>query len=259
MEAILFKIINRYFKLFVCLNIILFCRCTDNYHNYDPNRLVVIDVGQGLSCLVQSQGDFWLLDAGGDSTLNWEKTLKQHHVKKLKGVLISHWHLDHYSGLTEIITAFPVDSLWYGPDNGYAYISKTLISTAQKQQIGTRKLQGPQNLQWNSLEAQVLWPQIHTNTAEGNPSSLVIRVGSPQHGWFLFTGDIGFAEEEQILIYNNSIESDILIVPHHGSGNSSSVAFVGAVNPFFAAISVGKNPWGLPRQEVLDRLQLVMG
>lgn len=234
--------------------------CNGNFVDASSeNTLVVLDVGQGLSCLVQSEGDFWLLDAGGDSAVPWDSLLRAQGVQKLRGIVISHWHLDHYSGLGSILEKFPVDSLWYGPDTGYAYVRDSLFHSARQRQVGMRQLSAPQNLQWNTLQTQVVWPQSHISTAEGNPSSLVLRIGSRHAGWFMFTGDIGFDEEQQMLIYNSDLVSDVLIIPHHGSAGSSSVAWLGAINPYFAAISSGDNPWGHPRLEVLERLRLVMG
>ena len=50
------------------------------------------------------------------------------------------------------------------------------------------------------------------------------------------------------------LEAEILKVAHHGSNSSSSAAFLEAVRPKEAIISVGPNPYGHPRDEVLQRL-----
>lgn len=47
---------------------------------------------------------------------------------------------------------------------------------------------------------------------------------------------------------------DVLRANHHGSGHSSSQAYVDALNPDASAISCGSNTYGHPAQEVLDRL-----
>jgi competence protein ComEC len=45
-------------------------------------------------------------------------------------------------------------------------------------------------------------------------------------------------------------------VPHHGSLTSATEAFLEAVHPRFAAISVGdNNPFGHPNAGVLDRIE----
>ena len=72
----------------------------------------------------------------------------------------------------------------------------------------------------------------------------------------LFTGDIG-EKNEKYLADNFDIKADILKVGHHGSKYSSSDYFLKAVSPKISAIEVGKNSYGHPTKEVLDRLALV--
>ena len=46
----------------------------------------------------------------------------------------------------------------------------------------------------------------------------------------------------------------VVKVPHHGSGGSSSAAFVQATRPRIAVVSVGgRNPFGHPHPDVLAR------
>jgi competence protein ComEC len=68
---------------------------------------------------------------------------------------------------------------------------------------------------------------------------------------FLFTGDIGFDTENKI----KNLESDVLKVSHHGSKYSTSELFLQNVKPEFAVIEVGKNSYGHPTPEVLQRLE----
>ena len=75
----------------------------------------------------------------------------------------------------------------------------------------------------------------------------------------LFTGDIS-SEEENRLINNqpSAINNlSILKVAHHGSKTSSSSEFLQAVRPALAVVEVGKNSYGHPAAEVLERLNSV--
>ena len=68
---------------------------------------------------------------------------------------------------------------------------------------------------------------------------------------FLFTGDIGFETESRI---SSFADSDVLKVAHHGSKYSTSESFLAAITPDIAVIEVGRNSYGHPTTETLQRL-----
>ncbi|MDR3072254.1 MAG: hypothetical protein LBU41_02050, partial [Clostridiales Family XIII bacterium] len=71
----------------------------------------------------------------------------------------------------------------------------------------------------------------------------------------LMTGDIGEAGERAVLeAGKNTLQADILKVGHHGSKSSSSEAFLDAVGADFAVIQCGRNTFGHPTGEVIEKL-----
>jgi competence protein ComEC len=73
---------------------------------------------------------------------------------------------------------------------------------------------------------------------------------------FLLTGDVETPGEQDLLRRQVSLESLVLKAPHHGSRLSLDPAFLRAVNPALAVISVGAdNRNGHPSAEALDRLK----
>ena len=72
----------------------------------------------------------------------------------------------------------------------------------------------------------------------------------------LFTGDIE-APVEILLAYRSMLApATVVVVPHHGSGTSSSMALVQAVRPDLAIVSAGfANRWGMPKDAVVRRWQ----
>jgi competence protein ComEC len=72
---------------------------------------------------------------------------------------------------------------------------------------------------------------------------------------FLFTGDAETKSEADMINSKQSLKADVLKVGHHGSKSSTSAVFLKAVAPKYAVISVGKNSYGHPTKEILDRLK----
>ncbi len=63
----------------------------------------------------------------------------------------------------------------------------------------------------------------------------------------LLTGDAEAPEEEWILAHAADLHADILKVAHHGSRTSTTAAFLAAVHPRVAVVSVGAaNSYGHP-------------
>lgn len=117
----------------------------------------------------------------------------------------------------------------------------------------------------NSLRGNSVWQARHRNS-----NSIVMKLEYDGRS-ILFTGDaVGridnspddsapLSTEKFMLDHQSdvSLQSDVLIVPHHGSDNGSSMAFLQAVNPTWAIFSAGHDH-GHPRQSVFDRLNNII-
>jgi beta-lactamase superfamily II metal-dependent hydrolase len=72
----------------------------------------------------------------------------------------------------------------------------------------------------------------------------------------LLTGDAEGLVEAQLLDLGDDVQSLILKVGHHGSRTSTTPAFLDAVRPSIALISVGApNPFGHPDAQIIQRLE----
>ena len=88
-----------------------------------------------------------------------------------------------------------------------------------------------------------------------NADSIVIEMRWGEVS-FVFTGDIDRETEAAIAPLLQPAPLRVLKVPHHGSSTSSSEAFVRAVRPDVAVISVGRsNNFGHPSPLVLKRYE----
>ncbi len=110
-------------------------------------------------------------------------------------------------------------------------------------------------IDFNGLEIEVLGPQKEYK--DFNNNSIVLKVNAGETA-FLFTGDAEEPAEKDILQAGGNLRADVLKVSHHGSSTASTQAFLQAVQPRYAVISVGAgNSYHHPEEEALQRLKAI--
>jgi len=108
-------------------------------------------------------------------------------------------------------------------------------------------------------EARILFlaPDSVFESSLPNPNNAstvaLVRIGAIR---FLLMGDAEHAEEDWLLEHEpDLLSAEVLKVGHHGSNTSSTPAFLDAVNPRIALVSVGLgNSYGHPSPEVMTDL-----
>ena len=167
-------------------------------------------------------------------------------------VLPTHADADHIDGLKDVVTNFKVRSALVArtPSNDVAYAE--FAQTLSDRSTPTQVVQAGDVLRFGQVEIDVLWPPRASNDAPSrNNDSVVLRIRFGART-FLLTGDIERATEE--LLRLDQVTADVVKVPHHGSRTSSTSAFVNAVQPSLAVISVGRRSmFGHPHADVVER------
>jgi len=104
---------------------------------------------------------------------------------------------------------------------------------------------------WDGVEFRFL--DIDERARSTNNRSCVLQVIGHQR--LLIPGDIESLQEHRLIeSYGDSLASEILLVPHHGSNTSSSQAFIERVQPALAVFTLARNNrWGFPTAAVLAR------
>jgi len=213
------------------------------------------DVGQGDASLIMLPGGVEILIDGGPpngrAIRGLDEALRSTD-RYLDLVILSHPDLDHFGGLIDILESYDIGAFIMSGREGKASAYKDLIATLHEKEIPTLLLQEGDRIRYRNVIFMVLAPSVEERIGKtANDASLVLYLGHEgKHA--LFPGDIG-AEVESRLARTYNISADLLKVPHHGSKFSSTAQFLNHVRSAVAIVSVGKNSYGHPTNEVLSR------
>ena len=219
-------------------------------------RMIIFDVGQGLSVAVQTRSHTLLYDTGPDFSGESDSgkniivpALHARGIAKLDGLILSHDDIDHTGGTASVMQAMPVG--WVAASQPLAALQTVSIAGA-----AGRRCRDGDRWNWDGVQFEMLHPGIDSFSTRphDNEISCVLRISTGnQH--ILLAGDIEKRGEQRLLReHADELSASLLVVPHHGSSSSSHIDFVAAVLPDYAVFTSGyRNRFGHPKQEVLQR------
>lgn len=225
-------------------------------------ELHVLDVGQGDALLLRTPRGRWVLfDAGGA----WRggdagRQVVLPYLRRAGGDLVafvlSHPHTDHVGGAATVLRGTPAVEYW---DAGYvagAGAYRASLVAARERGVRWRRVRPGDALDADGVRVRFLAPDSAWAATLDDPNS-ASTVALVEYGTvrFLLTGDAEALEERWLLERAASLRADVLKVAHHGSRTSSTAAFLDAVRPRVALVSVGAgNVYRLPNAEILDAI-----
>jgi len=219
--------------------------------------LHIIDVGQGSSTLVQQGNVGILIDAG---ELDYGSTVSSYinacGIDDLKYVVASHPHSDHIGGLPRVLQDFEVGELLM-PEIDEQNLPTTrvyerLLDTITERKITASYCEVGDVYTLGDIRMEVLGPVVQTDDLNNMSAICKISFGDTD---IMILGDAETQELSPVYNYSEGLESEILIMGHHGSRTSLHKEFLEAVDPLEAIISCGKNnSYGHPHKETINFL-----
>lgn len=227
----------------------------------------VINVDQGLSVFVKSPaGTRVLIDGGnpGDGNAIVRPFLQSIGVAALDYSVMTHWHTDHFGGLTEVhnssykplIAAYDRGDA-SRPSNGFvtSYLSAVGTKRAIPSVGQTLDLGGGCTLTFIARDGQYVGGSVNPSGEENAYSlGMVIRYGDFDLyvAGDLTAGGLGTPNVEGPTSASVG-QVEVAISSHHGSPSSSSSTVVNNLNPSLVVHSAGHdNSYGHPAEVVVD-------
>lgn len=235
-------------------------------------NLTVLDVGQGLSVVVQSAGHVLVYDVGARYEQGNQRYfsmaeaalipfLRSRGIARIDTLVLSHGDNDHAGGRHELLATIPVDRVLVGePLAG--------LRAASCHTAGGWEWDG---IRFRFLPVEQLNPPNHSSAAHSSPGASIPELYNAKKGnsrscvlqievggqAILLPGDIGAAQEQSLArSYPDQLAASLLIASHHGSQSSSSWAFIKQVRPRHVVFSSGyHNPFGHPHPQVVERFR----
>ncbi len=210
------------------------------HYSDDETRITLLAIGAGQIGVVELPDTVLLID-DGSSTMSdplhtvLQPFLRHERRRRVDRIFLSHPDFDHISAAAGTITAFDTRDIYVHPffadQSQHNHPAKALLSQLKGAGLSSHLVHRGDHLQIdadNSLD--VIWPPADHAFSTTNEAGLVLRLTS--HGRsILFPADIQSATENELLLQTGMLKSDVLVAPHHGSAESTTDAFVHAVNP----------------------------
>ena len=218
-------------------------------------QVTALDVGQGMALLLETEHHRLLYDTGPGFGLDFDSGsrdilpyLHARGINQLDMMMVSHNDSDHSGGALSILRHLPVQVM-----SSSLNLASPIVQAAKQHQ----RCQAGQQWDWDGVHFEILQPGIASYDSmkwKPNARSCVLKVSTARYS-MLLAGDIEAIQEDELV---NSIpqklRADILLAPHHGSGTSSTPAFLQAVQPSLAIFQVGYlNRYHHPKAEVFQR------
>lgn len=214
-----------------------------------------LDVGQGLSILVQSDGQTMIYDGGDKSTSSFVVSyLQKQNVTTIDYLISSHYDSDHMAGLIGCLNAFDVKNVISSDYEHDSKLYQSFIQTVADKGLTMQHPAVGTEFSFGSGSFQILAPAT-IDPNDSNKNSVAIKLTNGDNS-FIFTGDAESTSEKAMCESGIDLSCDVLVPGHHGSATATSWDFLQATVPEYAVISCGKdNQYGHPDKDVMDKLE----
>jgi competence protein ComEC len=226
-------------------------------------KMLVLDVGQGTSVVIQVKDKILVYDTGAAFSDNFDAGsgiiapyLRSDGITRLDKLIVSHNDQDHAGGLKGLMDSIAVEQLLLGQ-----YLPQFPPSEQQRLiYSNTNDVKSCHEFpkwQWGKVNFEFIqWPLRKRASANNYSCVLLVDYEGKK---ILLPGDLEKEIESQLLTAEKLPPNiDVLLAGHHGSLSSSTPEFVNYLHPKQVVYSAGfENRYGHPHAKVRDRFQSI--
>ncbi len=226
------------------------------YHKFSlVDEVTFIDVGQGDSIFIRSDINKCkaIIDTGGNFYYHPGKNLKNYlqsiQTDEIDILFITHSDIDHAGDYGLILNSFKIKTIVFNFYNDDP-LQKEIEEAARNKKINILKVKAYNKVECGNLVFNIINPFEKNNTINDNSLVLFLIFNNDN---YLFSGDVNSSVLENIPeLYKLNV--DFLKISHHGSKFATSRNLLSQIDVKNAIISVGKNNYHHPADEVLELL-----
>jgi len=219
-------------------------------------HIYALDVGQGDAIFIEApNGNQVLVDGGpGNKILSSLDKVMSRADTTIDVVVLTHPDSDHIAGLLPVFEKYNIGQVVEGGGISDSDVYKKFVLARDAEVEHSAVVKAGDRIMLSEEAGIDIFAPENTIATGGSNDATIIGKLFYRDVSLLLTGDVEKRGEARLLQSDLPLEASVLKVPHHGSRFSSNAAFLAAVKPVFSLLSVGRNNYGHPTPEALDRI-----
>lgn len=222
-------------------------------------EVIFLDVGQGDAILIQ-EGNLQILIDGGDGRhiLGRLGEFMPWSDRKIELMIVTHPDKDHMGGLIKVLENYEVGEILEPGISCSKDICEKWDQLISGKNISSTDAMAGMDIQFEEdVHITILYPfeNLSGRTFSNSNEASIVMKATVEGRKYLLTGDMESKAEKALIGANLDLDVDVLKISHHGSKSATTPEFLQETTPEKAVISVGKNSYGHPAEEILTRLR----
>jgi competence protein ComEC len=210
-------------------------------------RITLLSIGAGqIGVIDLPDGGVALVDDGSSSIADPERSALAPYLhlegrRHIKAIFLSHPDYDHISATAATVAEFGADQVLLNPyfpgQIEHNATAQAMLRALRADGCPIRIVHAGDVVPLDAEDVvRVLWPPLNHPFTTTNEAGLVLRLESRGRA-VLLPADIQQKTEAELLAHPGRLQADVLVAPHHGSGEVTTLAFIQAVAPRYILAS----------------------